>query len=648
VKNDIATFLSGQTSDPVFGLRVVFPDGREASLLSAEMKIQEQNGRSVYSAPDFPVSVTIEFKASALTAHVANAGSDQLEVDFYAPIVSRLAEGEFTAYIPQVGGITIPVKDANYLQHNSGQLASLFMILQAEKGGIALGHEKSAEDEGRYRSGIMVHRQGVVLGQHKAQVSDQVGSAIKVKLAEPACDAGGVACFTENFILHATESLKLGPYLILAYEGGEWTKGAALLREHRYPRKYRPRPKWFRDIHNCAEICCTQHFDELVHIRREQIKWGTPLVSINYFFETHSKMTWGSSFRQQGGAKKYGGDEALFKAIDDLHREGSKVLFYVTPWSLTIGYDQAQVCMDNKWHMQEFPGDDASPLLDYGEFGKFVCPCPGHAPARKWVVDGIVETLKKYPIDGFFFDEAAAILNRPCYNPAHNHDNPYVWTYGNYEVFRDLRAAMDEVNPDTLIISEGGSELYREFIDGCIAHTDGWSLGRHSVPLTRAVVPEVAIFDSVTGIPANMAAEAAVNEKRFIRDSEHMLGIQFVGGTPYYINGCHSGRLSRFWVEHEEYRRAFPEMFRGDIEAEIPEFSTNSVIGYLIRDGERLILTAANVSRGGIQAPVTVTLPVAAKGIYDRVKYQYFEVRDGKATFRMSGGDVRAFEVVTG
>lgn len=117
------------------------------------------------------------------------------------------------------------------------------------------------------------------------------------------------------------------------------------------------------------------------------------------------------------------------------------MLFSVTPWPLTIGYDQARVCIDKKWYLQEKPGKDVPPELDYGEFGKFVCPCPAHPAARRWVVEGIAEVAKKYPIDG------------------------------------------------------------------CPGHTNGWSAVRHGAPITRAVIREVNVFDSVTGVPPQMAAD---------------------------------------------------------------------------------------------------------------------------------------------
>ncbi len=642
--------------DPIFALRIVaVDDGGETRFLSTDMRETDDGNASTWEHADSPVQVHASWQGSRYEIRLCNHGPRRLAVDFYGPLLTRLSERDAVAHVPQVGGVVFPVQGSNYLHHNSGQLASLFMILQMGERGVALGHEKTAEDEGRYRSGIAVHGQGLAIGAHSAKISDQVGSAIesgmgKLVAGAPAADLGGVACFVENVMLEPESEQVVGPYLVLPYEGA-WTQGAALLREKRYPRPMKPRPAWFKPVHNCAEICwgqATKDFTNMATIREEQRQWGSPLFSLNYYFETHSKMTWGSSFKNSGGAAEFGGDEALFKAIDEVHRQGSKVLFYVTPWSLTCGYDQTQVCIDRNWYLQEHPGADASPLLDYGEFGKFACPCPMHEPARQWVVEGIAETLKKYPIDGFFFDEAAAIVNRPCYNPEHNHRQPYIWTYGNYLVFRDLRRAMDKINPDAIILSEGGSELYREFIDGCLGHTNGWSLGRHGAPVTRAVVPGVAIFDSVTGIPASMAAEAAVKEKRFIMETEQMLGIQFAGGIPYYVNGAGAGRLANIWPEHERYRRAYPEMFSGDIEAAVPAFEPGSVVGYLIRSGDTRVLTVANPQGWGWGNghAITVTLPVPAKTLYDRVEYRYYDVRDGQAELRLKPYGVMALEVI--
>lgn len=656
MKKSLQELLHSRPGDPLFALRVVACAGeRESRFLSSDLEETRDATGVTYTHADCPVRVQLRWRAPRLEVSLRNTGKQRLAVDFYGPLATRLTERDAVAHVPQVGGVVFPVKDSNYLHHNSGQLAALFMILQTGGSGLALGHEKTAEDEGRYRSGIAVHGQGLPIGAYSAKVSDRVGSAIESSMGKlmpgaPAADLGGVACFVENVTLPPGAVQAVGPYLILPYDGA-WTQGAALLRAHRYPRKMRSRPAWFKPVHNCAEICwgqATGAFTNMAAIRREQRLWGSPLFSLNYYFETHSKMTWGSSFKNSGGAKAFGGDEALFKAIDEVHREGSKVLFYVTPWSLTRPYEQAQVCLDNRWNLQEHAGKDADPLLDYGEFGKFVCPCPAHPPARKWVVDGIAETLRKYPIDGFFFDEAAAIVNRPCHNPAHRHAQPYIWTYGNYQIFRDLRRAMDRINPEAIILSEGGSELYREFIDGCLGHTNGWSIGRHAAPVTRAVVPGVAIFDSVTGIPASLAAEAAVNEKRFVWPTEHMLAVQFAGGIPYYVNGAEAGRLARIWPEHERYRRAYPELFEGDIEARVPVFEPAHAIGYLIRRGDALVLTIAGTQGWGWGDGhrLTVTLPVPARMLYDRVEYRYYDVRDGKVSLTLKPYGVMALEVL--
>jgi hypothetical protein len=646
--------LGGQADDPLFALRAVAENGVETRLLSSDMQATECDASIDYTFGDLPIRLECRLDGAALNITVTNAGPEATAVDFYGPLVTRLAERGCKAHIPQVGGVVFPVKDSNYLHHNSGQLASLFMILQTGEVGLALGHEKTSEDEGRYRSGIAVHGRGLPIGRYSGEISDKVGSAVENKMGdlldgEPASELGGVACFTENMVLYPSESRALGPYLILPYTGS-WTQGAALLRQHRYPRRYRPRPRWFESVHNLSEICCgaEKRFDVLASTWREQRAWGSPLFALCWFFKGYSKMIWGSSFRFRGGDRKMGGDKGLRRAIDDLHHEGAKVLFYVTPWSLTQPYDQARVCLDQKWNLQEHPGMNASPWLDYGEFGKFICPCPAHAPARKWVVEGIAETLEKYPIDGFFFDEAAAIINRPCHNPTHRHPHPYVWTYGNYEMFRDLRRAMDKINPETLIISEGGSELYREFIDGCLGHTNGWSQGRHEAPVTRAVVPEIAIFDSTTGGSAQAVADTAIKQGRTIMSSEQMLAVHFVGGIPYYLNTA-EGRLERLWREHEEYRRAYPELFKGNIEACLPVFEPGEVIGYLIRHGETLILTAANLMGCGFAdgQRIKVTLPVPAATLYDRVGYRYYEVRDGKAEIRLKPHGVVALEVLT-
>jgi len=285
------TDMGGNAADPLFALRVVNPVGGETRLLSTDMRLTARAAAVTYAHPDCSVHVQLRWRAPRLEVSLRNAGRARLAVDFYGPLVTRLTERGCKAHIPQVGGVVFPVKDSNYLHHNSGQLASLFMILQAGEAGLALGHEKTAEDEGRYRSGIAVHGRGLPIGRYSGKISDKVGSAVENKMGdllagEPASELGGVACFAENLVLGPRESRALGPYLILPYTGA-WTQGAALLREHRYPRRYRPRPRWFESVHNLSEICCgpEKRFDALASTWREQRAWGSPLFALCWFFK---------------------------------------------------------------------------------------------------------------------------------------------------------------------------------------------------------------------------------------------------------------------------------------------------------------------------------------------------------------------------
>lgn len=252
--------LAGEGGDdPVFALRIVaVDDGGEARFLSTDMQQTADRNGLTWEHADCPVQVDACWDGPRLKVRLRNPGSQRLAVDFYGPLATRLSERNAVAHVPQVGGVVFPVRDSNYLHHNSGQLASLFMILQMGGGGVALGHEKTSEDEGRYRSGIAVHGQGLAIGPHSAKISDQVGSAIELGMGKlvagaPAADLGGVACFVENVLLEPESEQALGPYLVLPYEGA-WTQGAALLREKRYRRLMKPRPGWFKPVHNCAEL----------------------------------------------------------------------------------------------------------------------------------------------------------------------------------------------------------------------------------------------------------------------------------------------------------------------------------------------------------------------------------------------------------
>ena len=81
--------------------------------------------------------------------------------------------------------------------------------------------------------------------------------------------------------------------------------------------------------------------------------------------------------------------------------------------------------------------------------------------------------------------DEAGMLFETCHNPAHDHPSPY---YGcakwNLEFYRKVREAMDEVDPEALLFTEGGADLLNIYCNGALRL---WWPGREIAPLRLAV-----------------------------------------------------------------------------------------------------------------------------------------------------------------
>jgi hypothetical protein len=77
-----------------------------------------------------------------------------------------------------------------------------------------------------------------------------------------------------------------------------------------------------------------------------------------------------------------------------------------------------------------------------------------------------------------------------CHNRAHRHKSPYDATPEIFEFLRKIREAMDSVNPDALLFTEGSTDITSLYCNGTLAM---WSSGTDIAPV-RLVTPEFAGF----------------------------------------------------------------------------------------------------------------------------------------------------------
>ncbi|MDW8343388.1 MAG: DUF6259 domain-containing protein [Verrucomicrobiae bacterium] len=640
---------------------ITLPSGRKLELHPPALRQRDPvTFEPVADRP--PVRATVVGDAHDFRVRVTNESNQPVLLDVFAALLVGLREAGAKVYVPHIGGAVLPVASTNYESHVFGQLCAAWMIVQVGEEGVVLAQEKTTEDEARYRTGILVHAQGLPAGATKSRESTVVGSAVDARAEGPIMtDLGGVAGFAENLRLPAGATWELGPYRLATYRG-DWTGGAALLRQLRRPRVLRRWPAWFQPVRSVSEINTDKldHFADLPRVAAELRAWGAPVFHLFLWQDRSEEMNqphkdgvtkwdygvnphWAYAFDQPQADPRRGGDEGLRRAIRETQRSGSKVLLYVTPWTLASDSAVGKRAAAEQLIFREPNGNEFMESESY----RF---CPMVPAARAWIVEALVRTIERYEVDGLFIDQTAAIGNHPCAHPAHRHENPYVWTYGVWLLFKELRAALDARRPEALLLLEGGSELLREFADGYLAHSHSWTNMRHDAPVTRAVQSRIGIFDSFNGYTFDAPDHVHEHCRKLgmvPRSPQYMAAMQFAGGIHYYADQADIGRARWTYERHQPVRLAYPEMIDGEICAALPRFELPSITGYLFEHDGRLVMSVADLGGTNFTAGrrVRVRLPVG-RGLYDRLASRFIPVENGEALIPLEGGVATAFEVI--
>ena len=155
-----------------------------------------------------------------------------------------------------------------------------------------------------------------------------------------------------------------------------------------------------------------------------------------------------------------GGPEAIRKGVDRMHRIGRRVTFYIAAISTRKDSDLFNGENIDDWLLMEEPGK----MLDIGyPFG--VSMCHGYAPWQDHIAAVSKRLVEESGADGVRLDEFGT-PSIACYNPAHHHASPFDGNKWALELLRKVRAAMDEVNPDAILMTEAACDFMHLYSDG--------------------------------------------------------------------------------------------------------------------------------------------------------------------------------------
>ena len=207
--------------------------------------------------------------------------------------------------------------------------------------------------------------------------------------------------------------------------------------------------------------------------------------------------------------------------------------------------------------------------------------------------------LSETGADGIRLDELGSFV--PCFNPAHHHKTPLDSNQWMRELVRKVRAAMDEVNPDAILNTEGPIDYLHESCDGALQM---FQPGR-DIDAMRVAIPSYIGFAYHPG-----AVESAMNGwvggKTTARRVEWPWGHRGLSGPPTNYKSGAGPELR--W---HELRASFPEAIAmGEVTVADPEaLSASSWVGRLWKGKHYWLLVGGALDGSPLGRDVTVRLP---------------------------------------
>ena len=171
--------------------------------------------------------------------------------------------------------------------------------------------------------------------------------------------------------------------------------------------------------------------------------------------------------------------------------------------------------------------------------------CPADPRWQEWFAKMAAEVLRTTGVDGFFIDSLTATSNHRCFNPAHHHPHPDVWTWGVRQTLQRMREELDKVNPNAVLFTEGEADIAREFVDGFVSHSHSWG--------TANLPSRWCVFSTPICAPTR-GGNGAQPEREFVFNAVH--------GHRIYAHNWQVERMAPLSLRTRRYYDAYPEAQR--------------------------------------------------------------------------------------
>ena len=323
-----------------------------------------------------------------------------------------------------------------------------------------------------------------------------------------------------------------------------------------------------------------------------------------------------------------GGAKALKETTQELRRIGRHTILYLGARRIVLASDLWKTHDHRTWMRFR----DAKGKL-HGHPPPAVEACDGYVPWQDHLAAVCKRLLEQSGADGIRLDEFGRAF-RPCFNPAHHHKSPYDGLQWTRQILRKVRAAMDEVNPDALLLTENFTDFYHESCDAALLM---FYPGRE-IDAMRVAMPTYRALGYHPG-----AVETALNGE--IANRTHARRGNFVWGgkTPGFPpkpEGYGDGAGPN--LRWHELRATFREAtWNGEVTDTDPVAPADPRwLGRLWKTRHYWLMVGGHEDASPLGGPTQVTLPELPQGVVQAWEFDAATLKRRDAQLRRDGNGI--------
>ena len=162
-----------------------------------------------------------------------------------------------------------------------------------------------------------------------------------------------------------------------------------------------------------------------------------------------------------GFREDLGGRQTFVEGVKETHRLGRRVAMYVAGYGIR---KNSPLFNDGSW--KDFATLDPWGNEVTGNYEEGIFCCHGYKPWQDNIVR-VCSMLADTGIDEIRLDELGMPF-KPCFNPLHNHTNPYDSVSWSVELVQRVRETVDKINPDCVITTEFYCDAYHTYTNGAL------------------------------------------------------------------------------------------------------------------------------------------------------------------------------------